>query len=316
MKKWMAALVCGALLISLTACNDTTPKKPLEEETEATENHLLDSLLSAESLGLEETVYVDEVAELENPVLVDSDRVKIEVKSLITRNGKVSMTTSYTNKTDKEISVTTEHAAINGIMCDLVGCGWFFDITTVPASETITNTVMIETQKFESYKISSFKTIENVFEVRGDKESGYAVLEQPYAVLNVNPANEYTQEVDLSGTTVYDADGIQLIVTGVTTTEGEAFDIHIGLTAVNKRDHATAVYVEKLYLNDIELRCADYGNEMLANTVRYKPYNIANSYFETKNITELKSVQVKFSICDLETDTVIRELTDKIDIPM
>ena len=150
-----------------------------------------------------------ELASITPAEIFKNDQVSVSTDSLDSDSDSTYLFLNLENLTQKDVYLVCESAAINGILLD---CSADMELpagekvlTPLSFSNTDLNTAGIHTIASVSFKLSVY-----------DMETSDELSETEQMDVQTSAYDGFTQDIDLSGQSLYDKDGIQLVAKGAT----------------------------------------------------------------------------------------------------
>lgn len=278
MKKLIAFLICISLF--LTGCGasmaETQPETteatlttvateaPTESETEAP----TETVAAEEGTIAETVVYDDGTFKLTAKEIDYSDDYDIEIK-VLAENGS-----------DKNVSFTGNYFSINGIT---MYCG--FHVSVAPGKKA-NDSISLDRDDLGKYGIKSIATIAAQDAYIYNKDDSKTITNFKFS-LETSIADGYVQDVDKSGQTVYEKDGVVIKYRGIDTdwTDDEVLVFYVE----NNTDVDFNVHAQDVSMNGFMV----YGSMVArayAGCVTYSELDFSSSDMEENDIDSIEEV--------------------------
>ena len=301
-------VLAAALLLTLSACGTDSgaPTAPALTEGSAPVQTEL-STGDGDELDLSSFIAsFDKTAELEGQDIWNADGVRVETTGI--EYDPISGPTlliSAENTTDRDLTIQADSAAVNGFM---VNVGFSLNL---PASGKTQGSVVLPYALLALADIDCVATVELALRIL-DGVSFEAVAVTDPVELVTTAAEDYEHEYDESGQTVYDKNGIRLILKGIDESRLFAEDASLIVYMVNSTDKTVCVQAQNITVNGYEITSA------MSTTVHPSKRAVDILTFfdmdmEEYGIESIDSVELSFKIVEEDDWRVIDE-TDMITV--
>ena len=194
------------LAVGLTGCQQKTSEDPAAAVASPSSIVNISSVVS--DLDLTDDTQ-PELASITPAEIFKNDQVSVSTDSLDSDSDSTYLFLQLENLTQKDVYLVCESAAINGILLD---CNADMELpagekvlTPLSFSNTTLNTAGIHTIASVSFKLSVY-----------DMETSDELSETDELQVQTSAYDGFTQDIDLSGQSLYDKDGMQLVAKGAT----------------------------------------------------------------------------------------------------
>lgn len=278
MKKLIAFLICISLF--LTGCGastaetqpETTEATPTtvatEAPTEAATEAPTETAAAEEGTIAETVVYDDGTFKLTAKEIDYSDKYNIKVKLLAENNS------------DKTISFLGSNFSINGIT---MYCSFYCEVAP---GKKANDSIDIDRDDLEKYGIKSIATVKGQDPYIYNKDDKETIARFQFS-LETSISDGYVQEVDKSGQTIYDKDGVVIKYRGIET--DWSGDEVLSFYVENNTDVDFGVYVDDTSVNGFMV----YGSMVAyaySGCVTYEELDFLSSDMEENDIDSIEEV--------------------------
>lgn len=274
MKKLIAFLICISLF--LTGCGastaetqpETTEATPTTIATEALTEAATEAVADLEGTIEETVVYDDGTFKLTAKEIDYSDKYNIKVKLLAENNS------------DKTISFLGSNFSINGIT---MYCSFYCEVAP---GKKANDSIDIDRDDLEKYGIKSIATVKGQDPYIYNKDDKETIARFQFS-LETSIADGYVQEVDKSGQTIYDKDGVVIKYRGIET--DWSGDEVLSFYVENNTDVDFGVYVDDTSVNGFMV----YGSMVAyaySGCVTYEELDFLSSDMEENDIDSIEEV--------------------------
>lgn len=274
MKKLIAFLICISLF--LTGCGastaetqpETTEATPTTIATEALTEAATEAVADLEGTIEETVVYDDGTFKLTAKEIDYSDKYNIKVKLLAENNS------------DKTISFLGSNFSINGIT---MYCSFYCEVAP---GKKANDSIDIDRDDLEKYGIKSIATVKGQDPYIYNKDDKETIARFQFS-LETSISDGYVQEVDKSGQTIYDKDGVVIKYRGIET--DWSGDEVLSFYVENNTDVDFGVYVDDTSVNGFMV----YGSMVAyaySGCVTYEELDFLSSDMEENDIDSIEEV--------------------------
>ncbi|MBC8610835.1 hypothetical protein H8702_06815 [Massilimaliae timonensis] len=232
-------------------------------------------------------------AAIEETVLVDQDGVKITAKSL-NMDGLLGaeLKLLIENNSGKDLTVQCQNASVNGYMVDPVMS------VDVANGKKANEALAFMESDFEECGIINIADIDLSFHVF-TTEDWETYLDTPQVQLKTSIADTYEYAFDDSGEVAYDADGIKVIIKGLSD-EDSILGPGIKVFLVNDTDKALTFQTRDVSVNGFMVDPV-FSSEVVPGKKSIDAITFMDSDLEENDITSINDVELSFTIFDSES---------------
>ena len=278
MKKLIAFLICISLF--LTGCGasmaetqpETTEATPTtvatEAPTEAETEAPTETVAAEEGTIAETVVYDDGTFKLTAKEIDYSDKYNVKLKLLAENNS------------DKTVSFLGSNFSINGIT---MYCSFYCEVAP---GKKANDSIDIDRDDLEKYGIKSIATVKGQDPYIYNKDDKETIARFQFS-LETSISDGYVQEVDKSGQTIYDKDGVVIKYRGIET--DWSGDEVLSFYVENNTDVDFGVYVDDTSVNGFMV----YGSMVAyaySGCVTYEELDFLSSDMEENDIDSIEEV--------------------------
>lgn len=281
MKKTLSVLLVLLLVLSLTACGGNDEIE-IESPNGASNNG--DSGNNTPK---------PQKAEISETVLYDGNGVKITAKGL-DMDGFMGPELKLTieNNSGKSLTIQDRDTSVNGYMVD---SGMSVDVAN---GKVANDSVTFMNTSLELCGIHSFATIELSF-TAFDSESWDDYFTTEPITLNTSIAESYTDTADHSGQVAYEADGIKIVIKGLTD-DASILGESIVVYAENNSGANITVQSKDVSINGIMVdpifSCDVLSGKRTVDTITFM-----SSELEENGITDIADIELVFHIFNADS---------------
>lgn len=286
MKKVVSLCLVILMLMAMAGCtpdDNSGTQSPGNADTTAPENQ-------NKEVSISETV------------LLNADGVKITAKSFTYFMFRPTVELLIENNSGKNLTVEARNSSINGYMVRNMMS------VDVADGEKVNDALIFKSIDFEKTGIEAIAEMEFSFHI-STTEDGETYLDSDPVILKTSIADSYQQVHDTTGELVYDADGIKIIIKGLSEEE-------------DLLDPEMIVYLENTGSKNIIVQTLDdvSVNGFMIHAVLSCKVNAGKraiagitfmeSSLEENSIEKIESVEVSFTIIDADSgDTIAKTQT-------
>lgn len=289
MKKLLSLLLAIFMIVGVSACGDTTDgeiKKPEGSNTETQGNGV-----SAEDVTVTETV------------LVDESGVKITAKSLdVDGFMGPELKLFIENNSGKDLTFQSRKASVNGYMVDTM-----MSVDVVNGKQA-NDSLTFMNGKMELAGIEVIANMEFSFHIF-TTEDWETYLDTQLIQLNTSVADTYEQTYDASGEVAHEAEGLKIVVKGLS--EDDILGSSIIVYIENNTGEDVTVQARDVSLNglmvDPVFSCEVGNGKHAVDTITF-----LSSDLEENEITEIQNAELSFHVFtweNLETSVDTEAIT-------
>ena len=297
-------ILAAALTLSLAACGEPAPTEPSEAPTSAVTEApagTVDEAPAEDDDQLDMSAFIssfDSEAALDAQTVYDGEGVKVEAAGIeYDPISGPALLLSAENTTDKNLELQADSVIINGFMIN-VG----FSLGVAPASSSsgsisvpYTALALAGIRRVASIELSLRIVDEDSFEIIAESES---------VELLTTAAEDYEPEYDESGQTVYDKDGVRIILKGVDESrlfsEGAALIVYM----INDSDNAVRIQAKDVAVNGYEFASA-MSATVLPSKRAVDVLTIFDMDMDEYGIESIDSVELSFKLVSEKDRKVI-----------
>lgn len=274
MKKMIAFLLCICLVLSGCGAStaetqpETTEAAPTTVATEAPTEAPTEAVAALEGTIEETVVYDDGTFKLTAKEIDYSDKYNIKVKFLAENNS------------DKTVSFVGSNFSINGIT---MYCNLYCEVAP---GKKANDSIDIDRDDLEKYGIKSIATVKGQDPYIYNKDDKETIARFQFS-LETSVSDGYVQEVDKSGQTIYDKDGVVIKYRGIET--DWSGDEVLSFYVENNTDVDFGVYVDDTSVNGFMV----YGSMVAyaySGCVTYEELGFLSSDMEENDIDSIEEV--------------------------
>lgn len=278
MKKVIAFLLCLCLVLSGCGAStaetqpETTEATPTtvatEAPTEAPTNASTETIAALEGTIAETVVYDDGTFKLTAKEIDYSDKYNIKIKLLAENNS------------DKTVSFLGSNFSINGIT---MYCSFYCEVAP---GKKANDSIDIDRDDLEKYGIKSIATVKGQDPYIYNKDDKETIARFQFS-LETSISDGYVQEIDKSGQTIYDKDGVVIKYRGIET--DWSGDEVLSFYVENNTDVDFGVYVDDTSVNGFMV----YGSMVAyaySGCVTYEELDFLSSDMEENDIDSIEEV--------------------------
>lgn len=274
MKKMIAFLLCLCLVLSGCGAStaetqpETTEATPTTVATEAPTEAATEAVAALEGTIEETVVYDDGTFKLTAKEIDYSDKYNIKVKFLAENNS------------DNTVSFVGSNFSINGIT---MYCNLYCEVAP---GKKANDSIDIDRDDLEKYGIKSIATVKGQDPYIYNKDDKETIARFQFS-LETSISDGYVQEVDKSGQTIYDKDGVVIKYRGIET--DWSGDEVLSFYVENNTDVDFGVYVDDTSVNGFMV----YGSMVAyaySGCVTYEELGFLSSDMEENDIDSIEEV--------------------------
>lgn len=274
MKKLIAFLICISLF--LTGCGASTA----ETQPETTETTLTTVATEAPTEAPTEAVAALE-GTIEETVVYDDGTFKLTAKE-IDYSDKYNIKVKFLaeNNSDNTVSFVGSNFSINGIT---MYCNLYCEVAP---GKKANDSIDIDRDDLEKYGIKSIATVKGQDPYIYNKDGKETIARFQFS-LETSISDGYVQEVDKSGQTIYDKDGVVIKYRGIET--DWSGDEVLSFYVENNTDVDFGVYVDDTSVNGFMV----YGSMVAyaySGCVTYEELGFLSSDMEENDIDSIEEV--------------------------
>ena len=289
MKKLIAFLICISLF--LTGCGASTAETQ-PETTEATPTTVAtEAPTEAETEAPTEAVAAEE-GTIAETVVYDDGTFKLTAKEIdYSDDYSIKIKVLAENNSDKNVSFTGTQFSVNGIT---MYCGLHENVAPGKKSN---GSIDITRENLEKYGIKSIATVKAQDAYIYNKDDKKTITRFQFS-LETSISDGYVQEIDKSGQTIYDKDGIIIKYRGIETdwTDNEILSFYVE----NRTDSDINIFSDDVSVNGFMI----YGSMVAhayAGCVTYDGLSFLSSDLEENDIDSIEEVSFSLHASDSET---------------
>lgn len=299
-KRMLCLLMAVVMAIALVACGDggTDDSSPNEQDTQLPTN-------AAELKGVDVAKFIKtfhrEPSIDEEQTVYDSDEVTVTADRL--RYDPIegpAVRFRVDNRSERDLLVQVESCAVNGYMMKIDS----FSLE-VPADREQDGEMFVPYTALAPAGVDTIATVEVCLRLM-EGGSYRVITESAPAVITTTAAQDHTPAYDDAGQSVYDADGIRIVLKGLDLRRQVSSSPALIVWMYNRTDRPISVQSGKVWVNGYELTSA------MTVTVLPQKYAVDVVPFfdmdlEEYAIEEIDTVELSFRIVDEETWQTIAE---------
>lgn len=313
MKRIICLALCALVAISVCACDDNSKSGSTpDSETAAVTETAAETVKPTQRIGrrglksfikrFDTTASVDEKI-----VYKDAD---IEVKALgidYTPASGPELKLSFKNNFGKDITVQAPYAVVNGYMVKP-------DMSVeIPYAKSGEGTLALPYYYLAMADITSLNEIE--FSLRVVESKSYnPICKTDLITVKTSSEKKDTSSCDESGQTVYDDNGIKIVIKGVTATRVTPDGSELLVYMYNGTDRAIAVQTGDVKVNGYDMTSV-MNRSVLPDKRAVDAVTLYAQDLDEHSIDEIDSIKVSFEIKDAESWKTI-DSTDLISVEL
>lgn len=320
MKRIVCLLMCVLAAALACACgrDNTDPVPTAQEQTQAvteapteaaTEVPAAASTEAADALGLKAFISgFDQTAAVEEKNLYDKDDLSVTVTGIdyagISGPG---LQLSFENRGGRDVIIQAPYAVVNGFMI-------IPEMNTeVPSGKTTVGTLVLPYFNLAISNITTLKTIE--FSLRVVEAQSYNPITKTDLIAVATSADD-GKEADCSeeGQTVYDKDGVKLVLQGVNTDRAYSDGAELKVYMRNDTDSSIAVQTDEVIVNGYDMTSA-MNLTLLPGKRAVDVVTFYKLDMEEYDIDEIDSVNVSFTLKNADSWETV-DATDLISVEL
>lgn len=293
MRKKLCAAVCACLL--LAGCG-TAPTQNTEQsaaiQTTASEANPVVKTTTPQTVLETTATPAPQNPTFSETVVYEDDDFKLTAKELdFSNNAQLKIKFLAENNSDKNVVFFGQNFTINGITLS----GYMY--AKVAAGKKTNDYATFQRDDLATAGIAEIATIVAQDAHISDTDSYETIVETPFK-LETSIANDYIQEIDKSGQTIIEKDGIVVKYRGVskTWTDIEKLDFYVE----NSGDQSVNVMVKDVSVNGFTV----YGNMVARaypNCSTYDSVTFLSDDFKTNGIKSIDEIAIRLYACDSMT---------------
>lgn len=296
MKKILAMLVALLMIVSLTACVSESGGD-FQKPSDVSGNDTPTGETEGENVPDVEQQETEDVT-ITEAVLVDEAGVKITAKSLSTDSFMgPEIKLLIENNSGKDLTVQTRNSSVNGYMVDTMMSA------DVVNGKKANDSMTIMDSDLEDCGIATITDIEFSFHIF-TSEDWETYLDTDMIQIKTSAAETHQQTYDDSGSVAYDANGIKIVVKGLSGDEsflGDSIVVYIE----NNNGKNVTVQTRDVSINgfmvDPIFSCEVVNGKRAVDTITFM-----SSDLEENEITAIETVELSFHIFDADGwDTIV-----------
>lgn len=294
MKRKLCAAVCACLL--LAGCGTAAPTQNTEQsaaiQATASEANPVVETTTPQTVPETTATLAPKNPTLSETVVYEDDDFKLTAKELdFSNNAQLKIKFLAENNSDKNVVFFGQNFTINGITLS----GYMY--VKVAAGKKTNDYATFQWDDLATAGITEIATIVAQDAHISDTDSYETIVETPFK-LETSIANDYIQEIDKSGQTIIEKDGIVVKYRGVskTWTDIEKLDFYVE----NSGDQSVNVMVKDVSVNGFTI----YGNMVARaypNCSTYDSVTFLSDDFKTNDIKSIDEIAIRLYACDSTT---------------
>lgn len=305
MKKFFSIAVAILFTLSLAACGNSStdgPQPPSNVSTgntnTSTNNVAVNPSGENEPSATGSAHPTEATATISETVLVDESGVKITAKSL-EPNGIFGpeIKLLIENNTDKDLTFQSRNASVNGYMVETMMS------VDVASGKKANDTLTFMDTDLQACGIETIADTAFSFHIfTSDTWEDY--LDTPQLQLETSAAKAYVYAYDSSGDTVFDGNGVKIVVKGLSE-DNSIFGPGIIVYMENAGNNAVTVQARDVSINGFMVD-AMFSVDILPGKHAVDAVTFLSSALEENGIEVIESIDLSFHIFDCVTwDTIV-----------
>lgn len=303
MKKTIAITLALILIISLAACGNSSSSEVKEPSnvsgtvTDGGSKQAEHDNISDDNDNKSEQTEQGEITVTET-VLVDESGVKITAKSLsMDEILGPELKLLIENNSGKDLTIQCRNASVNGYMVETM-----MSVDIVNGKKANDELTFMESD-LEACGITNIADMDFSFHMF-TTEDWDTYLDTPQINLKTSIADTYEYVFDDSGNVAYDADGIKVVIKGLTE-DSSIFGPSIVVYLENNTDKAITIQTRDVSINGFMVD-AMFSSDVMPGKKAIDTITFMESELEANEITKIEDVELSFHIFDSESwsDTI------------
>ena len=285
--KVLTVLLLACLLVSMTACSNSTNIKLPVDDTSTTVT--------------EETVA--EVITISETVIYEAADIKITATGLSEGLTGPEVEVLIENNSAENVIITSELVSVNGFMMPYANL-----YCEVAAGKKANDSINLLNTELQHAKIDKLATIE--FRIEVQAQNTYNTIAKSDMITLQTSIQNHTQDVDNTGMkTIYEDENYKIVCKGLL--EDDVWEGSLVFYIENNTNRSISVYAENIsinnYMNDVTFWCDLKPSTKIIDGLTILEFEAPN----TSSITDIKNIELNFRIIDFETwDNLLT--TDKV----
>ena len=237
-------------------------------------------------------------ATIEETVVLDRDGLKITAKSLATDDiFGPGIKLLIENNSDKSVTVQARNASVNGYMVETMFS------TDVAAGKKANDTLTFMSEDIKTAGITTIADMEFSFHVF-DSTSWDTIFDSEPVRLETSAAEGYTYSFDDSGNKVYDENGIEIVVKGLSE-DGSWLGPAVIVYVYNSSNRDFTVQARDVSINGFMVDPI-FSSDVVAGKHAVDTITFMSSELEENEIESIESIELAFHVFSMDTwDTIV-----------
>lgn len=292
MKKLFSIVIAAAIAMTLTACN-SSPTDEVQKPADILVNEAVEENKQEEQQG-EVKEDVQNVPEktgsvtIEETVLVDEAGVKITANSLDTKGSfGPELKLLIENNSGKDLVFQCRNASVNGYMIETIMS------VDVANGKKANDELTFMSSDLELCGIETIANLEVSFHIY-DTGDWKTYLDTSMIQLSTSAADTYVQTYDDSGDEVYNANGIRIVVKGLSE-NSSVFGPSLIVYMENNRDDGIAVQTRDESINGFMVD-GILSSDVAAGKRAMETITFSSTDIQDNGITDIETIELYFHI--------------------
>lgn len=288
MKRILTVIIAILMMVSLVACGSTS-ESAVQKPVDVSTNNVEAPETGNDSSSKPEQPVKTEVT-IEETVLVDQDGVKITAKSLNTDGiFGAELKLLIENNSGKDLTIQCRNASVNGYMA-----GTMMSVD-IPNGKKANDAITFMNSGLDACGITDIADMEFSFHIFTSADWN-TYLDTAQIPLKTSIAETYEYTFDDSGDVAYDANGIRVIIKGLT--EGDSFlGPSLAVYIENNTDKAFTVQSRDVSVNGFMVDSM-FSCDVMPGKKAMDAVTFLRSALEENEITAIEDVELFFHIFD------------------
>lgn len=305
MRKVLALILSLTIALALVGCVDSSNGEIQsgQVDTDLSDNASVSDDTNSNDEDLTDASTTEQVVEklevaIEETVLVDESGIKITAKSL-DLNGFLGPEVKLLieNNSGQDLTFQCRNSSVNGYMAEPMMS------VDVSNGKKANDSLVFTNSDLESCGIETIADMEFSFHIFST-ESWDTYLDTPLIKLKTSAADTYTYAFDDSGSVAYEANGIKIVVKGLSDNDsflGPSIIVYIENTSNNN----ITVQARKVSVNGFMIDPI-FSSDVVAGKRAIDSITFMTSDLEDNDISVIETVELSFHIFDIESwDTIV-----------
>ena len=312
MKRIICLALCAAVAIFACACDDSKSGSTPDSGTEAVTETAAETVAPTRQMGrrgLKSFIKrFDPSATVEEKIVYKDADIEVKVLGIdYSPAAGPELMLSFKNNFGKDITVQAPYAVVNGYMVKP-------DMSVeIPYAKSGTGSLALPYHYLAMADITTLKEIE--FSLRVVESKSYnPICKTDLISVKTSAEQKDTSACDDSGQTVYDDNGIKIVIKGVSATHVTSDGSELLVYMYNGTDRAIAVQTGDVKVNGYDMTSA-MNRSVLPDKRAVDTVTLYAQDLDEHSIDEIDSIKVSFEIKDADSWETI-DSTDLISVEL